>query len=147
MLELLFVKGWANKDVAAFLGMTEQQIGNIRFAAIKKIRMRSRPRVCRRMSFLNYRRESCRGRQGSSEVDALALDGRSIRTNGSFRAQTFGAHFGAGGEGTDGSGSSSLLRISNSGSTGLLGSSNQGDPFGYSFINFSRQALASTCLS
>ena len=37
VLELLFVKGWANKDVAAFLGMTEQQIGNIRFAAIKKI--------------------------------------------------------------------------------------------------------------
>jgi RNA polymerase sigma-70 factor, ECF subfamily len=37
VLELLFVKGWANKDVAAFLGMTEQQIGNMRFAAIKKI--------------------------------------------------------------------------------------------------------------
>ena len=38
VLELLFVKGWANKDVAAFLALTEQQIGNIRFAAIKKIR-------------------------------------------------------------------------------------------------------------
>ena len=37
VLELLFVKGWANKDVAAFLGMTEQQVGNVRFAAIKKI--------------------------------------------------------------------------------------------------------------
>jgi len=37
VLELLFVKGWQNKDVAAFLGMTEQQIGNIRFAAIKKM--------------------------------------------------------------------------------------------------------------
>lgn len=36
-LELLFVKGWANKDVAAFLGLTEQQIGSLRFAAVKKI--------------------------------------------------------------------------------------------------------------
>jgi RNA polymerase sigma-70 factor (ECF subfamily) len=37
VLELLFVKGWANKDVAAFLEIKEQQVANIRFAAVKKI--------------------------------------------------------------------------------------------------------------
>jgi RNA polymerase sigma-70 factor (ECF subfamily) len=37
VLELLFVKGWANRDVAAFLKISEQQVANIRFAAIKKI--------------------------------------------------------------------------------------------------------------
>ncbi len=37
VLELLFVKGWANRDVAAFLKISEQQIANIRFAAVKKL--------------------------------------------------------------------------------------------------------------
>lgn len=37
VLELLFVKGWANRDVAAFLKISEQQVANIRFAAVKKI--------------------------------------------------------------------------------------------------------------
>jgi RNA polymerase sigma-70 factor (ECF subfamily) len=37
VLELLFVKGWANKEVAAFLDIKEQQVANIRFAAVKKI--------------------------------------------------------------------------------------------------------------
>jgi len=37
VLELLFVKGWPNRDVAAFLGVSEQQVANIRFAAVKKI--------------------------------------------------------------------------------------------------------------
>lgn len=37
VLELLFVKGWANKDVAKFLKISEQQVANIRFAALKKI--------------------------------------------------------------------------------------------------------------
>ena len=37
VLELLFVKGWANRDVAAFLEIAEQQVANIRFAAVKKI--------------------------------------------------------------------------------------------------------------
>lgn len=37
VLELLFVKGWANRDVAASLGVSEQQVANIRFAAVKKI--------------------------------------------------------------------------------------------------------------
>ncbi len=37
VLELLFVKGWANKDVAAFLGVNEQQVANYRFAAVKKL--------------------------------------------------------------------------------------------------------------
>src|SRR5262245_53634515 len=34
VLELLFVKGWANKDVAGFLNVNEQQVANIRFAAV-----------------------------------------------------------------------------------------------------------------
>lgn len=37
VLELLFVKGWANRDVAAFLSLSEQQVANYRFAAVKKI--------------------------------------------------------------------------------------------------------------
>lgn len=37
VLELLFVKGWANKDVAAFLKIKEQQVANIRFAAVRKM--------------------------------------------------------------------------------------------------------------
>ena len=37
VLELLFVKGWMNRDVAAFLKISEQQVANIRFAAVKKI--------------------------------------------------------------------------------------------------------------
>jgi RNA polymerase sigma-70 factor (ECF subfamily) len=37
VLELLFVKGWANKDVAAFLNISEQQVANYRFAAVKKL--------------------------------------------------------------------------------------------------------------
>jgi RNA polymerase sigma-70 factor (ECF subfamily) len=37
VLELLLVKGWANRDVAAFLRITEQQVANYRFAAMKKL--------------------------------------------------------------------------------------------------------------
>jgi RNA polymerase sigma-70 factor (ECF subfamily) len=37
VLELLFVKGWGNRDVAAALGINDQQVANIRFAAVKKI--------------------------------------------------------------------------------------------------------------
>lgn len=37
VLEMLLVKGWANRDVAAFLGISEQQIANYRFAAVKKL--------------------------------------------------------------------------------------------------------------
>lgn len=37
VMELLFVKGWANKDVAAFLEIKEQQVANIRFAAVRKL--------------------------------------------------------------------------------------------------------------
>jgi RNA polymerase sigma-70 factor, ECF subfamily len=36
-LELLFVKTWQNKDVAKFLGISEQQVANWRFAAVKKL--------------------------------------------------------------------------------------------------------------
>jgi RNA polymerase sigma-70 factor, ECF subfamily len=36
-LELLFVKAWQNRDVAKFLGITEQQVANWRFAAVKKL--------------------------------------------------------------------------------------------------------------
>src|SRR5205807_1765489 len=35
VLELLFVKGWANRDVAAFLEVSEQHVANVRFAAVK----------------------------------------------------------------------------------------------------------------
>jgi RNA polymerase sigma-70 factor (ECF subfamily) len=37
VLELLFVKGMANRDVAAFLEVSEQHVANVRFAAVKKI--------------------------------------------------------------------------------------------------------------
>ena len=37
VLELLFVKGWANKDVAKLLKVSEQQVANYRFAAVKKL--------------------------------------------------------------------------------------------------------------
>ena len=37
VLELLLVKGWANRDVAKFLNISEQQVANVRFAAVKKI--------------------------------------------------------------------------------------------------------------
>jgi RNA polymerase sigma-70 factor (ECF subfamily) len=37
VLELLMVKGWANRDVAAALDITEQQVANYRFAAVKKL--------------------------------------------------------------------------------------------------------------
>ncbi len=37
VLELLWVKGMANRDVAAQLGITEQQVANYRFAAVKKL--------------------------------------------------------------------------------------------------------------
>src|SRR5438067_1796158 len=37
VLELLFVKGWANRDVAKFLKVSEQQVTNYRFAAVRKL--------------------------------------------------------------------------------------------------------------
>ena len=37
VMELLWVKGWANRDAAAFLGVSEQQVANYRFAAVKKL--------------------------------------------------------------------------------------------------------------
>src|SRR5271170_741968 len=37
VLEMLWVKGWANRDVAAFLQISEQQVANYRFAAVKKL--------------------------------------------------------------------------------------------------------------
>ncbi len=37
VMELLLVKGWANRDVAAFLKISEQQVANYRFAAVKKL--------------------------------------------------------------------------------------------------------------
>jgi RNA polymerase sigma-70 factor (ECF subfamily) len=37
VLELLWVKGWANRDVASFLKITEQQVANFRFAAVRKL--------------------------------------------------------------------------------------------------------------
>lgn len=37
VLELLFVSGWSNKDVADVLNIKDQQVANIRFAAVRKI--------------------------------------------------------------------------------------------------------------
>ena len=37
VMELLWVKGWANRDVAAHLNISEQQVANYRFAAVKKL--------------------------------------------------------------------------------------------------------------
>jgi RNA polymerase sigma-70 factor (ECF subfamily) len=37
VLELLFVKGWPNWQVAEFLAVSEQQVANYRFAAVKKL--------------------------------------------------------------------------------------------------------------
>jgi RNA polymerase sigma-70 factor (ECF subfamily) len=37
VMELLLVKGWPNREVAAFLDIGEQQVANFRFAAIKKL--------------------------------------------------------------------------------------------------------------
>jgi RNA polymerase sigma-70 factor (ECF subfamily) len=37
VLELLWIKGWANRDVASFLKISEQQVANYRFAAVKKL--------------------------------------------------------------------------------------------------------------
>jgi len=37
VLELLFIKGWANCDVAAHLKIKEQQVANYRFAALKRL--------------------------------------------------------------------------------------------------------------
>jgi RNA polymerase sigma-70 factor (ECF subfamily) len=37
VIELLLVKGWANRDVAAHLKISEQQVANYRFAAVKKL--------------------------------------------------------------------------------------------------------------
>jgi RNA polymerase sigma-70 factor (ECF subfamily) len=37
VLELLWVAGWTNRDTAACLGISEQQVANYRFAAVKKL--------------------------------------------------------------------------------------------------------------
>jgi RNA polymerase sigma-70 factor (ECF subfamily) len=37
VLELLFVKSWPNYRVAEFVGVSEQQVANYRFAAVKKL--------------------------------------------------------------------------------------------------------------
>ncbi len=37
VMELLWVKGWCNRDVAVHLGISEQQVANIRFAIVKKL--------------------------------------------------------------------------------------------------------------
>lgn len=42
VLELLLVKGWSNRQVAGFLGLSEQQVANYRFAALKKLSERLR---------------------------------------------------------------------------------------------------------
>jgi RNA polymerase sigma-70 factor (ECF subfamily) len=39
-LELMYVKGWRNQDVAARLTMSEQDVANLRFQAKKRLRDR-----------------------------------------------------------------------------------------------------------
>ena len=39
-LELMYVKGWRNQDVATCLKMTEQDVANLRFQAKKRLRDR-----------------------------------------------------------------------------------------------------------
>ena len=43
-LELLWVRGWSNKEVAAQLGMTEQVVANYKFETIEKLRTAIRGR-------------------------------------------------------------------------------------------------------
>jgi RNA polymerase sigma-70 factor (ECF subfamily) len=42
-IELLFVCGWANRDVATFVGLTEQQVANYKFQVIERLARRSKP--------------------------------------------------------------------------------------------------------
>ncbi len=37
-IELLFVRGWRNKDVAAALGLSEQQVANLKFQTIAQLK-------------------------------------------------------------------------------------------------------------
>jgi RNA polymerase sigma-70 factor (ECF subfamily) len=41
-LELLIVKGWANKDVARFLGLTEQAVASYKFQTVTRLREMAR---------------------------------------------------------------------------------------------------------
>jgi RNA polymerase sigma-70 factor (ECF subfamily) len=41
-LELLIVKGWANKDVARYLGLTEQAVASYKFQAISRLKEMAR---------------------------------------------------------------------------------------------------------
>ncbi|GBD36314.1 ECF RNA polymerase sigma-E factor [bacterium HR36] len=38
VIELLFVKGWPNRQVAAFLGLAPQRVANLRFAVVERLR-------------------------------------------------------------------------------------------------------------
>lgn len=40
-VELLLVAGWANRDVARYLGMTEQQVANFKFQALETLGRRA----------------------------------------------------------------------------------------------------------
>jgi RNA polymerase sigma-70 factor (ECF subfamily) len=42
-LELLIVCGWANKDVAQRLGLTEQQVANWKFQAVERLQRKAAP--------------------------------------------------------------------------------------------------------
>ena len=41
-LELLIVKGWANKDVAAYLGLTEQAVASYKFQTVARLKEMAR---------------------------------------------------------------------------------------------------------
>ena len=49
--ELLFVRGWANKDVADSLAITEQQVANYKFDFIARLRTLVSGKSCRKKSF------------------------------------------------------------------------------------------------
>lgn len=42
-IELLFVAGWANRDVAQRLGLSEQQVANYKFQVIERLARKARP--------------------------------------------------------------------------------------------------------
>lgn len=44
VVELLFVKGWPNRQVAVFLGIEPQRVANIRFAVVERLRQLLRKR-------------------------------------------------------------------------------------------------------
>ena len=47
-IELLWVRGWSNKEVAARLGISEQTVANYKFETIARLRLPFAAKGCRR---------------------------------------------------------------------------------------------------